>query len=233
MMQDSVGAYKENPQDREMFAATTGVLANVLMSCARQIDRCYHDTGIPGTEYAGVRVFPLSLTNPYVGSKYLIVELSVYDSDFNPYGYNTYVLEPTLALRVTFPKPVMSRGDANAAPKREFDFRSLVNRLAVADALFEALAYVPYYKGREDTGVVIAAENMAFQDPMAMMLGVTYKVYASVEPTGEGPASLTVTSLRTAKDGVLETGDIGKFEMGEEELDGEEQFGWIRGVKKY
>lgn len=207
MYQASVPAYKERLSDPYMMAPATGVVANVLQSCARSIDVCYRNTGVPGTDYNEVVVFQSSILNPEFGShnidtdrKPLIVGIAPAGYEFRQQTCDSYMIVVGVEARVFIQEPQQARTIWDVM-KSDMYFRDLQMRSAVMEALNLALYYVPYYKGNELTNIDLHGVEIRGSNPMDMIISVKYPVPAEVELNRAKPRKLEVVEHIKDQDG--------------------------------
>lgn len=207
MRQAAVPAFKDRLSDPRMMAPATGVVANVLQSCARSIDVCYRNTGVPGTDYSEVVVFQSSVLNPHMGSyavntdrKPLIVGIAPVKYDFLPLEYNSYMINVEIEARVFIQEPPLATSIESVLTSDMY-FRDLQMRSAIMDALNLALLYVPYYKGNELTNIDLHGVGIHGANPMSPVISVTYQVPATAKLNRAQPAKLTVVDHIKDQDG--------------------------------
>lgn len=182
MSPHAVSAYRDNLYDPDILSPSTGVIANFLESCARQISGYYGNTRIPGTPYTGVDVDLCARANPYAGTPYndrgrhpVTVGLSVSHSHLEFGVSGGFRIQLTLDAAIYLPFPPKSNSLEEA---REFEraYRDMRNHAAVVEGLYLALMEIPFYSDGHFSGQVIPVESMEHSFPTTPVISATYVV---------------------------------------------------------
>lgn len=205
MSPDAIPAYGPDPSDPNFLAPSTGILANFLESCARQVSGYFRNTGIPGTPYTGVDVDIYTRANPYSGQMYnergrnpVTVGLSIAHSRLELGVSDSYTMQIVLEARIYLPTSPIARSPAEAR-ESERAYRDLRNHAAVVDGIYIVLMEIPFFSGGKNTGQVIPAYSIEHTSPTIPTITAMYEVPVRVSRT-EKTIEAVFVDTRTKQD---------------------------------